>query len=189
MLVSEITSLAYGQDDRGGMRIKNFTARLVLIVGATLFAGTKGFAQENPDKSEEPVEVAEVDIADSDSDGTVTTEELKEFLRSQYFEAWAQKVDADQDGKISNKEFLLTQKTHEELLAEGGFAIAAKSKNSKKKKESKTAVQMMNERFLARKPLIGTTVEDLYAYDEDGEEVDFESLRGKHAVIVFGCLT
>ena len=169
------------------MRIKSFTTILLLIVGATMFGQGIGLAiaQEEADKA---AEVSEVHVADADADGTVTTEELEEFLKNKYFRAWAQKVDADQDGKISNEEFLLTQKAHDELMGEG-FAIALESERPKEKAQPKTAVEMMNKRFLDEKPLIGTTVEELYAYNEDGEEVDFEDLRGKHVVIVFGCLT
>jgi len=175
------------------MRIKCFTTSLMLVAGATMFGQTHGlaFAQEEPDKGGELV-----DVADADADGIVTTDELKEFLKTRYFEAWAQKVDADQDGKISNEEFLLTQKAHEELLADGGMAFATQSKSAKKKKVKaakknapKTAVQIMNERFNDSDPLIGLTVEGLCAYNEDGEEFDFEELGEKHVVLVFGCLT
>ena len=46
-----------------------------------------------------------------------------------------------------------------------------------------------NERFLKSKPLIGETVSGLKAYDEKGNPIDLNDRKGKHAVLVFGCLT
>ena len=43
--------------------------------------------------------------------------------------------------------------------------------------------------FLKRDPKLGSTVPDLKAWDADGKPFELRSTRGKHTVIVFGCLT
>lgn len=44
-------------------------------------------------------------------------------------------------------------------------------------------------RFASRNPLLGTTVDNVTAYDESGDPFELASTRGKHTVLVFGCLT
>lgn len=46
-----------------------------------------------------------------------------------------------------------------------------------------------NARFLDREPKIGSTIADLKARDAAGNEFEFAATRGKHTVVVFGCLT
>jgi len=74
----------------------------------------------------------------------------------------------------------LTKVIEEEVEAE---AVDAK------KMENVSSIDRMNNGFLKRKPLIGSTVDELTAIDEDGEEIEFSSFQGKHVVLVFGCLT
>lgn len=51
-------------------------------------------------------------------------------------------------------------------------------------------VDRYNKRFEKQTPLIGDPVLDgLTAFDEHGKTFAFEELKGKHTVIVFGCLT
>jgi len=38
-------------------------------------------------------------------------------------------------------------------------------------------------------PKVGTALPEVTAYDADGKEFSTKQLRGKHAVLVFGCLT
>ena len=38
-------------------------------------------------------------------------------------------------------------------------------------------------------PKVGTTLPDLTVYTPDGKELKTSSLRGKHVVLTFGCLT
>lgn len=38
-------------------------------------------------------------------------------------------------------------------------------------------------------PKEGTALPEVTAYDADGKEFSTKQLRGKHAVLVFGCLT
>ena len=46
-----------------------------------------------------------------------------------------------------------------------------------------------NERFLQRTPLIGKTAPDVEVYDSKGNPFRLAQSRGKHTVIIFGCLT
>lgn len=41
----------------------------------------------------------------------------------------------------------------------------------------------------ARGPKVGEKLPDIAAYDADGKPFKVSSLKGSHAVIVFGCLT
>jgi cytochrome oxidase Cu insertion factor (SCO1/SenC/PrrC family) len=43
--------------------------------------------------------------------------------------------------------------------------------------------------FAPRDPKVGSTVADVSAFDEDGNEFALKQTRGKHTVLVFGCLT
>ncbi|MBW3601009.1 MAG: hypothetical protein KY475_27550 [Planctomycetes bacterium] len=44
-------------------------------------------------------------------------------------------------------------------------------------------------RNFAAKPAVGEMLPDVAVYDAAGKEFPLRSLRGKHAVLVFGCLT
>ena len=130
----------------------------------------------------------DVKVADKNSDGKVTTDELKAYLNEKYVEAWAEKVDANGNGKISKWEFRLLTKALEEILdAENKSGSLANAPKTKEGPES--SVDRMNGFYYQQKPKIGSKVKDLVAFNEEGEEVNFEELRGKHVVIVFGCLT
>jgi|GEM_PF-6356353 len=50
-------------------------------------------------------------------------------------------------------------------------------------------VDSYNERILTQPPLVGSTLVDVTAWDADGKPFELGSTRGKHTVIVFGCLT
>lgn len=51
-------------------------------------------------------------------------------------------------------------------------------------------VDRFNKQFEGRAPKVGAQMlEELTAFDGAGKEFKFESLKGKHTVIVFGCLT
>ncbi len=149
-----------------------------------------------------------IDRADYDSDGEVTVAELEQFLEKEYFdewkekfdreyddsklkeifreyyqESWAKKTDANGNGLISKWELRLASKALDQVLKE------AKRSAEKEKPRPMSSIERMDENFKSQKPLIGSDVEDLVALDESGNEVNFEGLRGKHVVIVFGCLT
>ena len=44
-------------------------------------------------------------------------------------------------------------------------------------------------KFNRDKPTLGDMIPDVTAYDENGKELKLRDLKGKHTVIVFGCLT
>ncbi len=46
-----------------------------------------------------------------------------------------------------------------------------------------------NERFLKRSSLIGKDAPNVEVYDESGNRFRLSQSRGKHTVVVFGCLT
>ena len=168
------------------MRVKCFIMGLVLVAGTMLSeSGTRLLAQEPTDKT--PFKDLKVDAADGNSDGKVTTEELKKFLAERYVNAWAEKIDLNRNGKISKREFRLARQALEQLFVEES-KVASSAKSATPNKPP-TMIERMNARFLTQNPQLGSTVNSLIAFNEDGEEVDFKDFRGKHVVIVFGCLT
>jgi cytochrome oxidase Cu insertion factor (SCO1/SenC/PrrC family) len=62
------------------------------------------------------------------------------------------------------------------LAAPGGEAQAQKS-------------QARDEAFVAASPAVGEPLPDLTLYTPDGKEFRTAGLRGRYAVVVFGCLT
>lgn len=54
---------------------------------------------------------------------------------------------------------------------------------------SREFVDSSNSRFLDQDPKIGSLAPDIQAWDESGNEFQLGSTRGKHTVIIFGCLT
>ena len=50
-------------------------------------------------------------------------------------------------------------------------------------------VAKFNARFLKEKPLVGDKLPNLKAFDEQGNPIDLNDRKGKHPVVVFGCLT
>ena len=109
------------------MRVKCFIMGLVLVAGTMLSeSGTRLLAQEPTDKT--PFKDLKVDAADENSDGKVTTEELKKFLAERYVNAWAEKIDLNRNGKISKREFRLARQALEQLFVEESkVASSAKS--------------------------------------------------------------
>jgi len=47
----------------------------------------------------------------------------------------------------------------------------------------------LNDRFSANSPKIGEPLPDISVYAEDGTPFPLRRLKGKHTVLVFGCLT
>ena len=45
------------------------------------------------------------------------------------------------------------------------------------------------EDFVKERPAVGDALADLTVYSPDGKEVKLSSLRGRHVVLTFGCLT
>ena len=62
------------------MRIKCFTMSLLLVAGALLFGETNTRLMAQELTGGKRVKISEVDVADLNSDGKVTTDELKDCL-------------------------------------------------------------------------------------------------------------
>ena len=54
---------------------------------------------------------------------------------------------------------------------------------------SREFVDSANAQYLKQDPKIGSVAPDIQAWDENGDEFQLGSTRGKHTVIIFGCLT
>lgn len=50
-------------------------------------------------------------------------------------------------------------------------------------------VDRFEQRYKMQDPKIGTAIETIKAYDEQGQPFDNARVKGKYAVYVFGCLT
>jgi hypothetical protein len=166
------------------------------------------------DKKGTTAELPSLVAVDADSDGVVTSGELSSYLRENHFddwsakvelndltdeqreklfvedylESWTNKIDANENGKISKWEFRLAFESLDRVIVEKNEEAERESKAAENE-PPKSSIEAMNMRFQSKKPALGTLVEDLVAIDEDGEEVDLAELRDKHVVIVFGCLT
>jgi len=92
------------------------------------------------------------------------------------FDLLVTRLDADQDNSISPEEF-------------GGRRVAVKKIIANATPAPMEFVDEFNLQFSKRKPLVGDPIGDLVAFDEDGNELDFASLKGKYTVLNFGCLT
>jgi hypothetical protein len=172
-----------------------FTSIVLLSIPLLELSSSAQDNQEEPTKKSR--QQIEFETADADGDGKISTDEMKSYLSDQYVEAWSKKIDADGDGVISEKEFKARRQTIAELVVaeeDDSKRTAAEDRRARfrermSKKKRLTTVEQMNKSYLRKKPRIGMKLGDLTAFDENGDKFDFEDLRGKHAVIVFGCLT
>lgn len=67
------------------------------------------------------------------------------------------------------------------------FAIPVNAQDTKSKTESPR--NRVNRQFAATSPAIGSLLPDITIHDRRGKALPLRSLKGSHAVIVFGCLT
>lgn len=146
-----------------------------LIVGSLFFVGVYGSAQEAD------VALARFNEADSDANGSLSLLEFKSYVEAklptfEQFDLLVERLDADQDDAISPEEFGGRRDAVKQLIAN---AIPAPME----------FVDEFNLQFSKRKPLVGDGIGDLVAFDENGDELDFASLKGKYTVLNFGCLT
>ena len=49
--------------------------------------------------------------------------------------------------------------------------------------------ERVNRQFAASAPAVGSLLPDITVYDSRGKEFPLRRIKGRHAVIVFGCLT
>jgi cytochrome oxidase Cu insertion factor (SCO1/SenC/PrrC family) len=70
------------------------------------------------------------------------------------------------------------------------FSGLLSAKQNTKQNNQREFVDQYNKRFEKQKPSIGDSVLDgVVAFDELGKPFPLARLKGKHSVIVFGCLT
>lgn len=156
------------------------------LAGGFSIAQAQVLAQE---KTQEEVDVERFKQADTNDDGAVTRNEFRAYLSAVKSLEWFTKydefmnrLDTDQNNKISLEEFALRQKVLRMMVAE--------EQAKEMENEPKEFADMFNARFLPNKPTVGSIVSgDLMAYDENGDEIQFKDFRGKYTVINFGCLT
>ena len=127
---------------------------------------------------------AKFNAADTDANGTLPETEFKTYVTAKLpefkqFGPLMERLDADKDGLISKEEFDNRRTVTQQLKEE-----AANSPESPVE-----FADGFNLRYAGRKPQVGDTLGDLVAFDEHGNELDFESLKGKYTVFNFGCLT
>ncbi|MGB0579670.1 MAG: hypothetical protein ACPGVU_08220 [Limisphaerales bacterium] len=72
------------------------------------------------------------------------------------------------------------------LLA--GLLLFANTTSAQDKK-AESPKGRVTRQFAAKSPALGSQLPDITIYDHRGEKLRLRSLRGGHAVIVFGCLT
>ncbi len=49
--------------------------------------------------------------------------------------------------------------------------------------------EMYNKRHAKQKPVVGDTLDEVGLFDAAGKKFSTKNLKGKHTVLVFGCLT
>ena len=82
--------------------MKNVFKTIVLVFGLTLFMSTSSFGQSGsrPEKKEPPTFSELLEKMDANEDGKLSKKEIKGPLKNDF-----SKVDTDEDGFISEKEF------------------------------------------------------------------------------------
>lgn len=145
------------------------------IAGSLFLVGTSASGQD------ENVELARFNEADSDGNGELSLLEFKSYVEAklpmfEQFDLLADRLDSDRNDAISPEEFGRRRDVVKEVMANSTPAPME-------------FADEFNLRFSKQKPLVGDTIGDLVAFDENGEELDFASLRGKYTVLNFGCLT
>ena len=152
-----------------------------LLASVVLFFGTSVAAamQDEPvvPENKQDAEQRRFEEADQDNNGSISRKELKAYVDEKLpgfdkFEQLVKRLDSNKNGSISNDEFAKRR-------------AVAKSLED----QPKEFIDIYNERFLDGDPKLGSKIEKLVAFDENGKALNFESLKGKHTVITFGCLT
>lgn len=76
------------------------------------------------------------------------------------------------------------------LMLAGQLAWGQSSEGGQPKQARQSPMaQAMQGRFERNSPDVGTELPDVSGYRSDGSKISLRSLRGKHTVLVFGCLT
>ena len=106
------------------------------------------------------------DRLDSNSDGKLTADELPERAKRMM-----KQIDADGDGVVTRAEFMAGAPNRSGSGGTGGSSRGP------------------DRQFEKKAPAQGDPLPDLVALDSAGKEFRLRSLKGKHTVLVFGCLT
>lgn len=147
------------------------TAILILFVGISAWGSTMS-AQEPSEPNQRFQE------ADLDSNGSLSRQEFIAYVSEKLpdfrqFDSLMDRLDEDNDQKLSPAEFENRRKATQELIASAPVEFA----------------DGFNTRYAKQSPRVGETLGALVAFDEQGNQLDFESLKGKYTVFNFGCLT
>ena len=125
--------------------------------------------------------------ADTNKDGKIDAAEMKAYVSSKLpdlerFDALFKAIDKNGDGSINEAEFAGRMQAVQQ--------VRNAPKEEPKKQEPVEFVDRFKSRVKGKNPKLGSTISsDLSAFDSDGKPFSFAKTRGKHTVIVFGCLT
>ncbi len=123
---------------------------------------------------------------DTNKDGKVDAAELKAYVSTKLpgfdrFDALFTAIDKDGNGFIDADEFSGRMRAVDAVMKKPGPPAQP---------EPVEFVDRFEKMFAGRSPKLGATIDEgLSAYDAAGTPFSFARTRGKHAVIVFGCLT
>lgn len=163
-----------------------FLCANIALLGS--FASAQEVQQEQEqEKTPEQIAAERFKEADTDGDGGISRGEFRTYLKLKIpafekVDEFMNRLDADQNNQISPKEFLIRQQVIRMMVAEDEIEA--------RQNEPTEFADIFNARFLPQDPKVGTVVPgELQAFDEKGDELKFEDLRGKYTVINFGCLT
>ena len=135
------------------------------------------------------------EAADRNRNQKISKRELGKYLKEKLPEFTHVKelmaaLDADSDGNLSRSEFAKRMEQIKELQhklmsepAAGGAESAEKSKPMIE------FADKYNRDFAEKEPRVGEAIPAVSAFDEQGQPLDLEQLKGQYAVLVFGCLT
>jgi hypothetical protein len=150
------------------------------LLGIFLFADCSS-AQS---KSQSDDSQKRFDAIDKNSDKQLSKTEFKSYVEEKLpgfnqFEKLVTQLDSDKNGSLSIEEFRKRRSITQKLL----------NQQASNKSQPVEFAETFNKRYLTRKPVIGDGLGNLKAFDELGNEFDFDNLQGKFTVINFGCLT
>ena len=152
--------------------VKNFT---IALLGCFLLANHSLAQTDNSLKRFNSI--------DTNSDKQLSKAEFKVYVDDKLpdfnqFEKLVAQLDADKNGSLSIKEFHKRRPFTQKLIDEEASG-----------REPMEFAETFNRRYLTKNPLVGDPIGSLGAFDELGNEFDFNDLKGKYTVINFGCLT
>lgn len=116
-------------------------------------------------------------VLDQDGDGEISAEELAAAPQM------LKKLDRDRDGNITRDE--LSTAFHEAMREQGGRPGQAAGTESRGSRPGTRGASTLERAGLE----IGQTLPELTIVAADGQPFPLARLRGRYAVLVFGCLT